>query len=65
MCVARVGGGFNSGISKSENRHLEMDVAPPAIVGRIEIGLDHYCGAMPRAPCGISLTKYIAHAHQI
>ena len=41
MCVARVGGGFNSGISKSENRHLEMDVAPPAMVGRIEIRLDH------------------------
>ena len=54
MCVARVGGGFNSGIYKTENCHLEKDVAPPAIVGRIEIGLDHYCGAMPRAPCSIS-----------
>ena len=41
MCGKGVGGGFDSGISKSENRHLEMDVAPPAIVGRIEIGLDH------------------------
>ena len=37
MCVARVGGGFNSGISKSENRHLEMDVAPPAIVGGLRL----------------------------